>query len=162
MQSKQQFCTSLFRIISRVATVALAMATVFALTVVVTQSGQAQTYKVLYNFTGGADGGIPGAGVALDSAGNLYGTNLSGNGTVFKLAHSGSGWVFSTLYTFLGGNDRDEPYAEVTIGSDGSPYSTTLGRRGARHGLQPSPHSDGLQNRKVPLDGKRALYLPRR
>jgi uncharacterized repeat protein (TIGR03803 family) len=44
-------------------------------------SGQGMVYKldisgaltVLYNFTGGTDGGNPLAGVILDSAGNLYG-----------------------------------------------------------------------------------------
>ncbi len=33
---------------------------------------------VLYNFTGGTDGSVPTSGVVLDSAGNLYGTTLSG------------------------------------------------------------------------------------
>jgi uncharacterized repeat protein (TIGR03803 family) len=44
---------------------------------------------VLYNFTGGADGGVPYGGVIRDSAGNLYGTTYSGgkhgSGVVFKL-----------------------------------------------------------------------------
>ena len=56
-------------------------------------SGWAQTYTVLYTFTGGADGAFPG-GLVQDSAGNLYGTTrgggLSGYGTVFK---------FCLLYT---------------------------------------------------------------
>ena len=43
---------------------------------------------VLYNFTGGADGGDPYAGVIRDSAGNLYGTTFYGGtadaGVVFK------------------------------------------------------------------------------
>jgi len=48
------------------------------------------TWSVLYNFTGGADGGNPAGGLLMDSAGNLYGTTasggVSGRGTVFKLA----------------------------------------------------------------------------
>jgi uncharacterized repeat protein (TIGR03803 family) len=44
---------------------------------------------VLYNFTNGADGGFPKAGVTLDSAGNLYGATYYGgnerSGVVFKL-----------------------------------------------------------------------------
>ena len=36
---------------------------------------------VLYSFTGGADGGIPTAGVIRDSAGNLYGTTYGGGGS---------------------------------------------------------------------------------
>src|SRR5580693_7970296 len=49
--------------------------------------------KVLYSFTGGADGGNPYAGVIADSAGNLYGTTsvggASGAGVVFKLNKAG-------------------------------------------------------------------------
>jgi uncharacterized repeat protein (TIGR03803 family) len=50
---------------------------------------------LLYNFTGGADGGQPWAGLIRDLAGNLYGTTLGGGdlncsqgggcGVVFKL-----------------------------------------------------------------------------
>ena len=68
-------------------------------------SAQAQTFTVLHNFTGGADGARPYAGLTKDAAGNFYGTALSGGitsgsicnpqgcGTVFKLAHQGAGWV---------------------------------------------------------------------
>ena len=126
MRNKRPFCNLFFSVISRSATTALAMILMFALAFVLTPPAQAQTYRVLYDFSGGADGGIPGAGVTLDAAGNLYGTNLRGNGTVFKLGHSASGWVFSTQYTFQGGNDGGSPYAEVTMGPGGSPYSTTL------------------------------------
>jgi uncharacterized repeat protein (TIGR03803 family) len=47
-------------------------------------------YKVLYNFTGGADGGDPIAGVMRDATtGNLYGTTSSGGkwstGVVFEI-----------------------------------------------------------------------------
>ena len=56
MQSKQQLRNLLSRTILHAATVALAIATVFALTVILTESAQAQTLTVLYTFTGGADG----------------------------------------------------------------------------------------------------------
>lgn len=43
-----------------------------------TPSGGGWTYVNLHNFTGGADGGYPGGGVVLDTAGNLYGTAVTG------------------------------------------------------------------------------------
>jgi uncharacterized repeat protein (TIGR03803 family) len=58
----------------------------------VTNSGRTRT---LYSFDNAADGGSPEGGLVLDSAGNLYGTTLSGGnfngcegfgcGTVFEL-----------------------------------------------------------------------------
>lgn len=73
---------------------------------------------VLWNFTGGSDGGIPENGVIFDSAGNLYGTTSnyqgSGAGGVYELSPSGSGWTEKTLYTLdltgntLGGVSMDE------------------------------------------------------
>ncbi len=108
----------------------LFVVTVLVFLTLTAQPAQGQSYQVIYNFTGGADGGIPAAGVRLDSAGNLYGTNLKGNGTVFRLLHSDSGWAFKNLYTFQGGNDGQSPYAGVTVGRDGSVYGSTLGRGG--------------------------------
>jgi uncharacterized repeat protein (TIGR03803 family) len=49
----------------------------------------AGNYTVLYCFTGGADGGTPTGSLALDAAGNIYGTTLSGGnanaGVVYML-----------------------------------------------------------------------------
>ena len=49
----------------------------------------AGNFTVLYNFTGGADGGQPGGPLSRDSSGNLYGiANIGGanvGGVVFKL-----------------------------------------------------------------------------
>ena len=84
---------------------------------------------VLYNFTGGADGAYPYAGVVLDAAtGNLYGTtNQGGEGTcgcgvVFKLDTTGKETV---LYTFTGGTDGGLPYAGVIRDAAGNLYGTT-------------------------------------
>src|SRR5271165_521288 len=86
-----------------------ALAIVFSLMIVATQAAQAQTYKVLYNFTGGMHGSTPTAGLTMDAAGNLYGTaecgGPAGQGTVVKLSHKGSGWVVTPLYSFHGGSD---------------------------------------------------------
>ncbi|MFZ0311775.1 MAG: hypothetical protein WAL85_03605, partial [Candidatus Korobacteraceae bacterium] len=79
MQCKQQFHNLLLNIISRAATAALAITVVFALTVALSQSAQAQTWTegVLHSFGNGSDGVYP-SGMILDSAGNLYGTTSEG------------------------------------------------------------------------------------
>jgi uncharacterized repeat protein (TIGR03803 family) len=108
-----------------VATIAIGFA--FLLTVSA-QVAEAQTYSVLYNFTGGNDGGNPYAGVTMDNAGNLYGTTLkggSGYGSVFTLQPVGNGWTFSTIYSFRGGDDGAGPVARVIIGPSGFLYGTT-------------------------------------
>ena len=124
MRSKKQFCN----LISRTTVAALAIATVFALTVVLTQSAQAQTFTVLHNFTGGPDGATPQGPLTMDQAGNLYGTDsggVRGFGTVYMLSKRGSNWIFNPLYAFAGGNDRGGPWAGVIMGPDGSLYGTT-------------------------------------
>ena len=89
------------RIFSGMATFALATAIVLALTVVLTQAVQAQTFKVLYNFTGGRDGANPAVGLTMDKGGNLYGTASSDHstccGSVFRLGKTASGWVLVPL-----------------------------------------------------------------
>ena len=101
------------------------------------QIGFAQTFTVIHNFTGEADGSNPVAGLVFDARGNLYGTADTGGrgncspqngcGVVFKMSHAGSGFIFSTLYSFLGGNDGAGPYGRVVIGSNGSLYGGTVG-----------------------------------
>ena len=111
MHGKKQFRNSLFRTSSRAATAALAMAIALSLTVVLTPSAQAQTLKVIHNFTGAADGANPSAGLGIDKAGRLYGTAFSGGagpcrneygrngcGTVFELVRKGPGWLFNRLH----------------------------------------------------------------
>jgi uncharacterized repeat protein (TIGR03803 family) len=70
--------------------------------------------SVIYNFTGGADGGNPFATPIPDAAGNLYGTAQIGGalgfGVVYKLSPNASGgWRESVLYAFAGGNDGMSP-----------------------------------------------------
>jgi len=101
---------------------------VLVLIVVLSQSAQAQTFKVIYNFTRGQDGYSP-SSLAIDKRGNLYGTTLAGGsyteGAVFKLTRSGSSWLFSNLYSFQAGNDGALPMARPVIGPNGSLYGTT-------------------------------------
>ncbi len=81
---------------------------------------------VLYSFTGGTDGGYPGAGLIEDWAGNFYGTTggggASGAGAVFKLDRRGNETV---LYSFTGGVDGGYPEAGLIQDLAGNLYGTT-------------------------------------
>ena len=94
-----------------------------------TRSGNNWTESVLHDFTGGDDGAYPQNGVALDPAGNVYGTATYGGsyayGTVYELSPSGSGWTESTLYSFSGDSDNEYPIGSVAIDSHGYVYGTT-------------------------------------
>jgi uncharacterized repeat protein (TIGR03803 family) len=100
------------------------------------QSGGSWTETVLYAFcslTACADGERPLAGpLAMDAAGNLYGTTIFGgtstrcNGTcgvVFKLDTAGKE---SVLHSFTGGADGALPWAGVVMDAAGNLYGTTL------------------------------------
>lgn len=96
----------------------------------------AQSLTVLHNFTGGADGGQPTAGLTFDAAGNLYGTTSLGGvagacegngcGVIFKLTRKNSAWTLNPLYVFTGGSDGAWPFGRVLIGPDGSVYGTAI------------------------------------
>ena len=82
----------------------------------------ANNLTVLWDFTGGSDGGFPFGGVILDPAGNLYGTTLFGN--VYKLDTAGN---LTDLCTGLGG-----PNAGVIRDPAGNLFGTSFG--GGRFG----------------------------
>jgi uncharacterized repeat protein (TIGR03803 family) len=86
----------------------------------------AGTEKVLYDFTGGADGASPQSSLILDSLGNLYGTTYSGGtygaGTVFMVTKAGKEKV---LYSFTGGTDGANPIAALSMDASGNLYGTT-------------------------------------
>ncbi len=81
---------------------------------------------VLYNFTGGADGGNPQAGVVRDSAGNLYGTASTGGaengGVVYKLDTTGHQTVIHNFSYFTEGG---QPTAGVIRDLAGNLFGTT-------------------------------------
>ncbi len=93
-------------------------------------SVKASTTEVLYSFAGNDDGEYIDTDVAIDAAGNLYGTSVlggeSGGGTVWQLSPVGGGWVHTVLYSFTGGADGGEPYKGVTLDAAGNLYGTAV------------------------------------
>ena len=114
---------------------------IFPIVLVLAALAPAQTFTVLYNFTGGSDGWGPYAGLIRDSAGDLYGsTSLGGDsnctpgygygcGVVFKLDTAGTETV---LHSFSGSPDGANPVAPVVRDKAGNIYGTTFygGSRG--------------------------------
>ena len=125
----------------RAAGVAIGLAIVLAPAVVSSRSVQAQTFTLLYTFTGGTDGRSPGGGVILDAAGNLYGTTTQGGnpscpqgcGTLFKVDGAGNETV---LYSFAGtgAGDGQYPTADLVMDAQGNLYGTTAGGGASGHG----------------------------
>ena len=81
----------------------------------------------LHQFTAtGNDGALPNAGLAIDKAGNLYGTTVFGGvgfGVVFKITPAGK---YSTLHAFgRTTSDGRWPLGPVTLDSAGNLYGTT-------------------------------------
>lgn len=98
-------------------------------------TAHAQSFKVIYSFTGGADGANPYSGVVFDAAGNLYGTTAGGgdrgcfNGTcgvAFELSPGPGGWSDATLHIFTGGSDGGNPADSLISDTAGNLYGTTL------------------------------------
>jgi len=93
--------------------------TVFEITV-------AGAEKVLYSFTGGADGSKPNGDLTRDAQGNLYGTTFYGGaynyGTVFEVTAAG---LETVLYSFTGGSDGAYPQGGLVSDAEGSLYGCT-------------------------------------
>jgi uncharacterized repeat protein (TIGR03803 family) len=93
-------------------------------------SNRGWTFSVLYTFAGRANYG-PYGGLAMDAAGNLYGTTYAdgryNEGNVFRLGLSNGGWSYTDLYDFTGGSDGGAPEGNVTIDANGTIYGTTTG-----------------------------------
>ncbi|HWY22916.1 MAG TPA: choice-of-anchor tandem repeat GloVer-containing protein [Candidatus Acidoferrum sp.] len=95
-----------------------------------TSGGWVET--VLYSFTGGVDGGVPIGNLAIDAAGNLYGTTSNGGrckssfgcGVVYELSPTSTGWKETVLHSFTGKTDGAFPYGGVIFDSAGNLYGT--------------------------------------
>ncbi len=93
--------------------------------------------------------------LAVDGAGNLYGTTGGSNkndGTVYRLSPGqNEKWMKKTLHTFQGGADGDNPWAGVVLDAAGNIYGTTL--YGGQHGygvvFELSPARHGRYQEKI-------------
>jgi len=105
--------------------------TVFEL---IRQSNGSWAESTLYQFAGPpGDGALPSSGLALDSAGNLYGLTVAGGpnncflqgypgcGIVYKLTSDGKGnWTETVLFNFARGNGfAVSPSAGLLVDEDG-------------------------------------------
>jgi uncharacterized repeat protein (TIGR03803 family) len=93
-----------------------------------TPSGSGWVETSLHEFSGGPDGGGPGA-LIFDNAGNLDGPAASGGaglGTVYQLTPAQGSWTFSVLYTFTGSH-ADGATAALTLDAAGNLYGTSAG-----------------------------------
>lgn len=91
--------------------------------------------KILYSFTGGADGANPSGELLSDGAGTFFGTasaggSLSGNcgyysgcGVVWQLTPGGK---LRILHTFTGGADGAQPRGGLVRGAQGVFYGTAV------------------------------------
>ncbi|MBV8532084.1 MAG: hypothetical protein JO104_12270 [Candidatus Eremiobacteraeota bacterium] len=109
--------------------------TVFMLT----PSGSGYAETVIHSFSGyPRDGTNPFSGLAIDRAGNIFGTAQTGGshdaGVVFELSPSGSGYTETIVHNFGGPGDGSIPMAAVTLGTHGVIY----GVAGAIFKLTPS------------------------
>jgi uncharacterized repeat protein (TIGR03803 family) len=108
---------------------ALAVAGISALLLITAHPAQTQTETVLYNFTGGSDGGSPQSRLTPHGAGNFYGTTVSGGvgsvGTVFELSPNGSGgWNQTVLHSFEGPDGAYPDFCHLIFDSAGNLYGT--------------------------------------
>ena len=126
--------------------------TVFSLTPP-KSAGGSWTEAILYNFTGGSDGGTP-TDLAIGSGGILCGTASGGStglGVVFSLTPGLSGptgpWTEKVLYTFVGGSGGTSNPANLSIGAGGVLYGTSAGgtaNSGAVFSLTPPTSPSGV------------------
>jgi uncharacterized repeat protein (TIGR03803 family) len=128
------------------------------------------TEKILYTFTGGADGGTPTASLIFDPAGNLYGTTQNGGnpgcpyyqggcGTVFRLAPNGGGtWSETVLHSF-NFTDGADPLSNLVFDKAGNLYGDTpegpdltCGGGGCGLVFRLTPNSDGSWTESIIYD----------
>ena len=115
-----------------------------------TNSAGAWTETVIHNFTGGADGSGPGAGLSLGKDGGLYGMTpiggASGLGVIYELKSNSNGtWGERIIHTFTGGVD----------GAAGSAGRLIRDAAGNLYGVATvgGAHGDGVVFELTPIQG---------
>ena len=124
------------------------------------------TKTVLYSFTGGDDGGNPGA-VLLGSDGNLYGRAAGGGaygaGVLYQLAHSQGGWTENTLLALPHSQSWIPEFPNlVSDGTGNTFYFVTSDYRTGQYGW----YIDAVISEMTQVDGSWSFaqvgYLPQR
>jgi uncharacterized repeat protein (TIGR03803 family) len=87
--------------------------------------------NIIYSFTYINYGGYgPAGSLAIDAAGNLYGTTQGGGlwnwGIAYKLSHSNGSWTETTLYDFTLNYSTDVQTIGVVLDPAGNLYGVTL------------------------------------
>ena len=135
MMNGKYFQNRMFNLNPQTARALLVFTFALALAATLAPRAHAQTYSVLYSFTGAADGAYPYGGVIVDADGSLYGTTYQGGhvkdcglfqgcGVVYKLDPSGKQTV---LHTFVGNSDGRQPYfGNLFRDSTGNLFGTTV------------------------------------
>ncbi len=92
------------------------------------------TETILYRFQPQSDdGNVPDGLVAVDGAGNVYGTTVYGNdqyyywGLAYQLVRSGNSYTKQVIHNFRGEpDDGAQSFSGMVIGPDGNLYGTTF------------------------------------
>ncbi len=116
--------------------------------------------KVIYSFSGAADGSVPSSGLLVGKDGALYGLTASGgvggSGVAFKLSPPAAGqtaWTETTLHNFMGTSDGAAPFGTLAADANGVLYGSTVnggtGQGGTVFSLTPPAAAGGVWTENV-------------